>query len=60
MIAAVTHHDAAYILWRMPLAQGLQYQAIWIDMDAAAKGRPERTAPAHRTERAVSFARLAG
>jgi hypothetical protein len=44
----------------MPLAQGLQYQAVWLDMDAAAKGRPERTAPAHRTDRSVSFSRLAG
>jgi hypothetical protein len=42
------------------MAQGLQYQAVWLDMDAAAKGRPERTAPAHRTNRSVCFARLAG
>ena len=60
MIAAVTHHDAAFIQWRMPLAQGLQYQAVWLDMDAAAKGRSERTTAAHRTSRAVSFSRLAG
>ena len=32
MVAAISHHDAHFIQWRLPLAQGLQYQAIWLDL----------------------------
>jgi len=32
MVAAVTGHTAEYVGWEMPMAQGLQYQAIWLEM----------------------------
>jgi hypothetical protein len=34
MVDAVTHHDAHYITCHLPLAQGLQYQAIYLDLRA--------------------------
>jgi hypothetical protein len=32
MVAAITHLPPAEIELNMPLAQGLQYQAIWLEM----------------------------
>jgi hypothetical protein len=52
MIASVTHHDARYILWDMPLAQGLQYQAVWCEIN----GRTLRAPTAHTR----TFSHLAG
>ncbi len=32
MVAAASNHDVHFVEWEMPWAQGLQYQAIWLDM----------------------------
>lgn len=32
MVAAVTHLTPHQIQWDLPLAQGLQYQAIWLEL----------------------------
>jgi len=32
MVAAVTHMSPREIEWDLPLARGLQFQAIWLDL----------------------------
>ncbi len=54
MVAAVSHHDAHFIQWRMPVAQGLQYQAIWHDLHDQPTEAPLTSAPRQ------TFASLAG
>lgn len=34
MVAEVTHHPADFIEWEMPLARGLQFQALYLDRRA--------------------------
>lgn len=42
MVAAVTNHDWEFIEWQMPVAKGLQAQALWHDLEASRHGQPGR------------------
>jgi hypothetical protein len=32
MVVEVTGHNAHYVLWKMPLAQALHYQLVYLEM----------------------------
>jgi len=54
MVAAITRLTPEQIEMELPYAQGLQYQAIWIDMQGG------QTEPAHAIDTAGSWRRIAG